>query len=93
MPYGWTTALRRAGLVDVGSFSALIDHPAPPDDAVRDFVVARITQLAEGLAEGLGEDDREAARRLLDPADEHYLGHRDDLFVLGTRTVHYGRRP
>ncbi|HJQ48385.1 MAG TPA: class I SAM-dependent methyltransferase [Amycolatopsis sp.] len=93
MPYGWTVALRRAGLADVGSFTSVVDHPAPPTDAVRDFAVGRIGMLVETVGEHLGEEDRQAAHHLLDPTDERYLGRRDDLFVLGTRTVHYGRRP
>lgn len=93
MPYGWTEALRRAGLVEVGSFTSLVDHPAPTTGAVRDFVLARTARLVESMAERLSEEDREVASRILDPDDEQYLGHRGDLFLLGTRTVHYGRMP
>jgi SAM-dependent methyltransferase len=92
MPYGWTSALARAGLTDVGSFSSLVDHPAPTTDIVRSFAVARIARLVEVSGDRITDDDRQVAHRLLDPADAHYLGHRDDLHVLGTRTVHFGLR-
>jgi SAM-dependent methyltransferase len=93
MPYGWTSALSRAGLTGVGSFSRVVDLPAPTTDIVRAFVVARIARLVEVGDERITEEDREVARRLLDPSDAHYLGRRDDLYVLGTRTVHFGHRP
>jgi SAM-dependent methyltransferase len=93
MPYGWTVALRGAGLADVGSFSRLIDHPAPTTEAVRDFVVQHITRLVETVGERITEDDRQTAHRLLEPTNSGYLGHRDDLYVLGARTVHFGRMP
>ncbi|TNC21404.1 class I SAM-dependent methyltransferase [Amycolatopsis alkalitolerans] len=93
MPYGWTTALGKAGLADVGSFTALVDHPAPPSEQVRQFVLGRLDRLAETVEDRIGEDDRETVRRLLDPAGPDHLGHRDDLYVLGTRTVHFGLKP
>jgi len=93
MPYGWTTALTRAGLTDVGSFSVVVDHPAPPTEAVRAYVLARVAQLVGTVDERLSQEDRATARRILDPNDEQYLGHRDDLFMLGVRTVHFGRKP
>jgi hypothetical protein len=55
-------------------------------------VVARITRLVEVGGDRIADEDREVARRLVDPSDEHYLGRRDDLYVLGTRTVHFGLR-
>ncbi|TVS98853.1 class I SAM-dependent methyltransferase [Amycolatopsis bartoniae] len=92
MPYGWTTALSRAGLREIGSFSALVEHPAPTTETVRRFVVRHVARLVEALEERISDDDREAARRLLDSEGAGYLGDRDDLYVLGTRTVHTGRR-
>lgn len=92
MPYGWSTALTRAGLRDVSSFSSLVDHPAPPSNPVREYVISNLTDLAETVDERLTVEDREAVRRLLDPADPGYLGRRDDLYLLGTRTVHFGRK-
>ncbi|WAL64759.1 class I SAM-dependent methyltransferase [Amycolatopsis cynarae] len=92
MPYGWTTALSRAGLADVGSFSRLIDHPAPTTEVVRAFAVNRLTRLLDHVGDRIADDDRKVAHRLLDPSDSQYLGRRDDLYVLGTRTVHFGLR-
>lgn len=92
MPYGWTTALGRAGLSDVGSFSYLLDHPAPAGPVVQDFVLERITWLSETVGESLSDADQQAVRRLLDPEDEAFLGTREDLYLLNARTVHYGIR-
>jgi SAM-dependent methyltransferase len=91
MPYGWNIALGNAGLGDVAAFSYLTDFPAPGSEAVRGFVVDRVTWLAEVAGERLSDDDRETVRRLTDPEDPAYLGTRDDIFLLDTRTVHHGR--
>lgn len=93
MPYGWTTALSRAGLTDVASFSHVLDHPAPTTDIVREFVIERVRHLAEVAGEKLADEDRETVERLLRPGAGEYLGARDDLYVLGTKTVHFGRKP
>jgi SAM-dependent methyltransferase len=90
MPYGWSTALRSAGLSEVSSFGFLLDHPAPASDVVRDVVVDRLTWLGEVGDERVGEEDRNTLRRLVDPADPVYVGARDDLYRLGAQTVHYG---
>ncbi|MBK1789271.1 class I SAM-dependent methyltransferase [Prauserella cavernicola] len=90
MPYGWGTALRQAGLTDIGAFSYLLDHPAPTTQAVVDFTVERTTWLSEIVEDRLGDGDRAALRRLLDPAGPDYLGSRDDLYLLNVRTVHCG---
>ncbi|MFD2397071.1 class I SAM-dependent methyltransferase [Prauserella oleivorans] len=92
MPYGWNTALARAGLADITSFSYLLDHPAPADERVRDFAVERLTWLSEMADEKLDDEDRDAVRRLLDPESPDYIGNRDDLYLLNARTVHIGRR-
>ncbi|WP_158886422.1 class I SAM-dependent methyltransferase [Amycolatopsis anabasis] len=93
MPYGWSEALNRAGLIDVGSFSTLIDHPAPASAALRAYVVGQIEWLADTAADHLGEDDRNVVRRLLDPDAAEFLGNRDDLYLLTSHTIHYGRKP
>jgi SAM-dependent methyltransferase len=93
MPYGWTTALGKAGLADVSSFTTIIDHPAPGTDAVREFVIGRLERLVETVDELIGDEDRDTARRLLDQTSPDYLGTRDDFYVLGTVTVHFGRKP
>ncbi|WP_199785796.1 MULTISPECIES: class I SAM-dependent methyltransferase [Actinomycetes] len=93
MPYGWPVALERAGLADVGSFSALVDHPAPGPDGLTDYVHHHLSRLATHGADHLSDDDRATLASLLDPDSSHYLGNRRDLFLLGVRTVHHGRRP
>jgi SAM-dependent methyltransferase len=90
---GWTRALRDAGLVDVTSFSFLIDHPDPVSDSVRDAIVEWLEFHAEAAEDRLDEQDKAAVRRLLDPADPAYVGARDDLFYLSCNSVHLGRRP
>ncbi len=92
MPYGWYTALVKAGLGQVGSFSCLVDLPAPPSQVVRNYVIEHITWLASDGDELLTQEDRDVLRRLLDPADPEYLGSREDIYVLGTQTVHFGSR-
>jgi hypothetical protein len=91
LPYGWNIALEKAGLTDVGAFSFLHDHPAPGSEPLRNFVADRMEWLAQVTGDRLGDTDRATVARLVDPADPAYVGARDDIFVLGTRTVHYGR--
>ena len=93
LPVGWTTALTRAGLIDVTSFSYLVDLPAPVSDDVRAFVVGWFDHIASASVDRLDEDDRRAVARLLDPNDDVYVGRRDDLFYLASDTVNLGRRP
>lgn len=95
MPYGWTTALRRAGLVEVTSRTRLLERPVPlsaPDLArVLDSLAHRVEWLRpSGL---VAPADLAAWDRLLDPADAAFLGRRDDLFSVEARTVHVGTRP
>ena len=92
MPYGWPVALRRAGLGDVTSAGVLIDHPMPGSDLLRDYVVHRIGSLAESGADWLADEDRAAVAALLDPDGPDFLGARDDLYLLGVKTVHSGRK-
>ncbi|CAM3177753.1 class I SAM-dependent methyltransferase [Saccharomonospora xinjiangensis] len=93
MPYGWTTALIRAGLVEATSFSYLVEHPPPVDDAVRRYVVERFTWLADVVSDRLAPADRETVAELLDPDSAYYVGARDDVFMLYARTVHTAVRP
>lgn len=59
MPYGWTEALRRAGLQDVTTRSILTEKPVPLSDADLDHVVStlryRVDQLTPGTARGHGQ--------------------------------------
>ncbi|MEV4056154.1 methyltransferase [Amycolatopsis sp. NPDC049688] len=91
MPYGWTRALREAGLSDVESFGALIDHPMPGSELLREYVVHRIGWLADWAAEWLDVDDRAAVAALTDPQGPHFLGRRDDLYLFGAKAIHCGR--
>ncbi|WP_018831573.1 class I SAM-dependent methyltransferase [Salinispora tropica] len=95
MPYGWTEALQRAGLSRVTTRTTLDEQPPPLPDSTRRAVV-------EALAERVGRmrptgllttADLDAWDRLLDPADEKWLGHRGDLFRLSARSVHLGVHP
>jgi SAM-dependent methyltransferase len=92
MPVGWTRALTEAGLIDVTSFSYLIDRPAPGSDLVRQSAVDWLAWCAGVAAERMSRDDQDAIVRLLDPTDPAYVGSRDDVFVLGAATVHFGRK-
>jgi SAM-dependent methyltransferase len=93
MPVGWNRALADAGLVEVSSFSYLIDLPAPAAEPVRQSVVDHLTWCAGVAADWLTESDRAAVARLLDPDDPAFAGARDDVFVLSASTVHLGRKP
>lgn len=92
MPYGWTTALARAGLVEVTTRSTLIERPPPLDPEDVRFVTDRLTHWVERMREFdlLDPADVAAWDRLLDSDDLAWLGHRDDVFVLEARSVHTG---
>jgi SAM-dependent methyltransferase len=90
MPYGWNVALTRAGLAEVTSFSYLFDHPAPASAAVRAAAADHLRWISSAAGERVGEEDRETARRLIDPADPAFLGSREDVFLLATATVYLG---
>ncbi|MEV6621704.1 methyltransferase domain-containing protein [Amycolatopsis sp. NPDC051106] len=91
MPYGWPRALREAGLEDVESFGALIDHPMPGSDLLREYVVQRVGWLAESAGDRLDADDRATVAALTDPGGPHFLARRDDLFLFGAKAIHCGR--
>ncbi|GIJ71885.1 class I SAM-dependent methyltransferase [Virgisporangium ochraceum] len=89
MPYGWSAALRRAGLTSVTSRSWLLE-PAPDPTAITDKFAHRVPRLHElGL---LTDADAATWRTLLDPSAPEWLGTRDDLFHVEARTVHWGTR-
>lgn len=90
LPVGWNRALADAGLTDVGSFSYLVDHPVPPSELVREAVLRWLSAMREMAGEWLSEADRHTVDELLDPAGLHYVGRRDDVFVLTAHTVHAG---
>ncbi|MEV6908354.1 class I SAM-dependent methyltransferase [Amycolatopsis sp. NPDC051071] len=92
MPYGWNTGLQQAGLDAVDSFGVLIHHPSPGPELLREFVIERVSWFADVAGDWLASDDRETVAALLDPANPAFLGARQDLFLLGVKTIHCGRR-
>jgi SAM-dependent methyltransferase len=95
MPYGWTGALRRAGLAGVTTRTTLRERPVPLSPHDRDQVLDRLGRMVDKLRPtGLLDDaDLVAWDRLLNPADAAWLGRRDDLQRLDARSVHVGMRP
>jgi SAM-dependent methyltransferase len=93
LPVGWNKALAAAGLTEVFSFSYVIDHPAPANQAVRESVVDWLTWVSNVSEDQLTPTDRATVARLLDPTDEAYLAARDDVFILSASTVHLGQKP
>ncbi|MFJ6675899.1 class I SAM-dependent methyltransferase [Actinosynnema sp. NPDC091369] len=93
MSGGWNLVLSEGGLVDVTAFSYLVDHPAPPKQAVRDWAVNQLKWYEEVAGDALHPADRRTVRQLLDPQDPAFLGLRDDVFLLTANTVHVGRKP
>lgn len=94
MPYGWPTALRRAGLSDVSTRTFTFERPTPLSAADLRSVLDTLAQRVR-RADADGELDPSDARtwaRLLDPGDNAWLGRRDDVFSLSARSVHVGHR-
>jgi SAM-dependent methyltransferase len=94
MPYGWTEALRRAGLVEVGTRTTVLESTVPLDayelQRVIDGLAHRVDRLRpSGLLE---PDDLAAWDTVLDPNGPAWLGHRTDLYRLSARSVHLGLR-
>lgn len=94
MPYGWLSAMQRAGLVDGRSRTFLIDLPAPLSDEGRRLVEHALRSQVDRLADAdlLDRADRDAWHRLLDPSGPDFVGNRDDTYVLRARTVHIAQR-
>jgi SAM-dependent methyltransferase len=104
MPYGWTDALRRAGLVDVTTRSLLTEQPVPLTDEQRDHVIAHLQKRVDRLrpteqtteaerAYLLPDEDLAVWDELLDPDGPHWLGRRTDLADLSARSIHLGHAP
>ncbi|WP_129668090.1 class I SAM-dependent methyltransferase [Phytoactinopolyspora endophytica] len=94
MPYGWTTALRKAGLTEVTTRSTMFEQTAPLAHAELTKVLDNLAHRVERASESgdLDADDAAAWARLLDRDDDVWLGHRDDIHSLSARSVHVGRR-
>lgn len=95
MPYGWTEALRRAGLTGVTTRTTLREQSAPLAEPDRQQLADRFTQWVDRLRPTGLIDPADLATwdRLLDSADRAWLGQRTDLFRLTARSVHVGTRP
>lgn len=93
LPVGWNRVLNDAGLVDVSSFSYLIDRSAPPTDGVRAEVLRWLSVVREVAEPWISKPDLRAIDELLDEQGPHYVGRRDDVFVLVANTVHRGTAP
>jgi len=91
---GWPSLLRQVGFGHVSSQTFLVDQPAPLNDAGRLAVADRLSWAAERLAPTglLDDDDVTTIDALLDADGSHYVGHRDDTYVLSAQTVHVARR-
>lgn len=94
MPYGWTEALRRAGLTEVTTRTFLREVPSPLGTRDVQRVTDRFTRWVDRLRPTgfLDPADLAVWDRLLDPSDSAWLGHRTDLFWLDARSVHLGVR-
>ena len=89
----WPAMLTAAGLTDVGSFTALLDLPAPLDASARTFLLDHLTRLREAGSEALDAEDRKTLDALLDPESPQGILRRPDAFLLSATTVFTGIRP
>lgn len=89
----WPAMLSRAGLARTGSFTSLLDLPAPLGGTARAFLHAHLTRLRETVGEALDEDDRRTLDVLLDPEAPEGILRRPDAFLLSATTVFTGVRP
>ena len=89
----WPAMLSRAGLTDVGSFTSLLDLPAPLGETARAFLHAHLTRLRETASESLDVEDRKTLDVLLDPGAPEGILRRPDAFLLSATTVFTGVRP
>jgi SAM-dependent methyltransferase len=90
LPYGWSEALRRAGLVDVRARSFLAELRPPLDDFGHQVAERHLRSALTELDDRLAPDDRDTIARLLDPDDAAYIGRRDDLMVTAVHTLNVG---
>jgi SAM-dependent methyltransferase len=88
----WPAMLSRAVLIGVGSFSSLLDLPAPLGETARAFLHADLNRLREMVGESLDEQDRKTLDLLLDRRAPEGILRRSDAFVLSATTVFTGMR-
>ncbi|MFD9636028.1 class I SAM-dependent methyltransferase [Streptomyces violascens] len=89
----WPAMLRGAGLTRVGSFTLLLDLPAPLGEQARTFLHAQLSRLRETMSESLDAEDRKTLDALLDADAPEGILRRPDAFLLAATTVHTGVRP
>jgi len=89
----WPAMLSRAGLSRAGSFTSLLDLPAPLGATARAFLHAHLTRLREAMSESLDVEDGKTLDVLLDPAAPEGILRRPDAFLLSATTVFTGVRP
>ncbi|WP_030155639.1 class I SAM-dependent methyltransferase [Streptomyces sp. NRRL S-244] len=88
----WPAMLGRAGLSRVGSFTYLLDLPAPLGGTARAFLHTQLTRLREAASDMLDADDLDTLDVLLDPEAQHGILSRPDAFLLSATTVFTGVR-
>lgn len=93
MPYGWPIGLRTAGLTRIRTRNVLFDKPAPLEGADLDHMLKSYAKQVEWAEEFIEPADLAVWKRLLDPDDEVWLGHREDLYYLAAASVHIGVKP
>jgi SAM-dependent methyltransferase len=95
MPYGWSEALRRAGLIGITGHTVLTEVPTPLPAADRERIAGRLTHCVDRLRPTgfVTPGDLATWDALLDPDGEHWLGRRDDLLDLSARTIHTAHSP
>ena len=93
MPHGWPVTLRRAGLRDVTARTVFTDRPAPLEGAHLDRALNVLARMVDWNREALAPEALAVWEQLLDPADEVWLGNREDLYHLEARTLHIGHKP
>ncbi|GAA0673135.1 class I SAM-dependent methyltransferase [Kitasatospora atroaurantiaca] len=89
----WPAMLSRAGLTRVGSFTFLLDLPAPLGESARAFLHAQLARMREAMSDYLDVEDRKTLDVLLDPRAPEGILRRPDAFLLSATTVFTGVRP
>ncbi|MFI6317020.1 class I SAM-dependent methyltransferase [Nonomuraea sp. NPDC050556] len=89
----WPEMFRRAGLTSVGSFTTLLDLPAPLGEQARSFLYGHLTRLRDTVSESLDAEDRATLDVLLDRDSPDGILRRPDAFLLSAATVVTGLAP
>ncbi|OLT29609.1 hypothetical protein BJF83_10710 [Nocardiopsis sp. CNR-923] len=87
----WPAMLTRAGLVPSGTRTFLVEHQAPLDGRVREYLRLHLTHVLGALGEGLDAEDRGTLEGLVDPDAPTGVLWRPDAFYLSAATVHTAR--